>query len=388
MESIGRLAGGVAHDFNNILTVIQGHAGLLMSESISRQRVSESSREVARAAERAANLTRQLLTFSRKQPMQLMRVDLNEVVSNLSGMIGRLIGEDVALHVHFATHPPVVRADVSMMEQVLLNLAVNARDAMPGGGDLTVHLEILAVGEADLSRHPEGRPGDFACLEVTDTGCGMSAEVQAHIFEPFFTTTDVGKGTGLGLATVYGIVQEHSGWIEVMSVAQKGATFRIYLPLMERSDAPAKIAENVPPPRGGPETILVVEDEPAVRELVCRVLHSYGYKVVVAESGVAALRLWERERDQIDLLLTDVVMPDGISGLDLAGRLQKDKPGLKVILSSGYSMDAGQLDLELQPDITVLSKPYQINALVNVVRESLDSRRAGLAPGSANPSSG
>ena len=376
MESIGRLAGGVAHDFNNILTVIQGHAGLLMSDSISRQRVSESAREVSRAAERAANLTRQLLTFSRKQPMQFVRVDLNEVVSNLSGMIGRLIGEDVALHVHFAAHPPMVHADVSMMEQVFLNLAVNARDAMPGGGDLTVHLETLVVGEADLDRHPEGRLGDFACLEVKDTGCGMSADVQAHIFEPFFTTKDVGKGTGLGLATVYGIVQEHSGWIEVVSVAQQGTTFRIYLPLLERSDAPAKVVENIPAPRGGAETILVVEDEPAVRELVCRVLHSYGYKVLVADSGVSALRIWEKERDHIDLLLTDVVMPDGISGLDLVGRLQQERPGLKVILSSGYSMDLGQSDMEIGPGTTVLSKPYQINTLVNVVRESLDGRSA------------
>ena len=376
MESVGRLAGGVAHDFNNILTVIQGHAGLLESGMVAAHRITESAAEITKAAERAAHLIRQLLTFSRKQPMQLGLVDLNEAVSNLSGMIGRLIGEDVALHVHFATHPPVARADQGMIDQVLLNLAVNARDAMPNGGHLTVRLETLVLAASDLRSHPEGRAGSFVCLSATDTGCGMTEEVLAHLFEPFFTTKGVGKGTGLGLATVYGIVQEHSGWIEVTSAPGQGASFRVYLPRMDGPSPPPPRPEEPETLPGGNETILVVEDEQPVRELVCRVLRSYGYRVLVAESGVAALQVWQEHHASINLVMTDIVMPEGLSGLELAERLQAEKPGVKIILSSGYSLDEAPEGLEPKPGLAFLPKPYQVGTLVHTVRQCLDMRPA------------
>ena len=372
MESIGRLAGGVAHDFNNILTVIQGHAGLLESGLVAPHRVTESASEITKAAERAANLTRQLLTFSRKQRMQLGLVDLNEAVSNLSGMIGRLIGEDVELHVHFSTRPPVARADLGMIDQVLLNLAVNARDAMPAGGHLTVRLETLTLAAADLLRHAEGRIGSFACLSVTDTGCGMNDEVLAHIFEPFFTTKDVGKGSGLGLATVYGIAQEHAGWIEVTSALGQGSTFRVYLPLVDAPPPPPLSPKEPSVPQRGHETILVVEDEPPVRELVCRVLRSFGYKVLVAESGVAAMQIWHEHKGDIHLVMTDIVMPEGMSGVELAERLRAEKPGLKIILSSGYSLEEAPEGLEQKPGLALLPKPYQVGTLVHIVRQCLD----------------
>lgn len=371
MESIGRLAGGVAHDFNNLLTVIQGHAGLLQTFGAGAPRILESARQIETAADRAAELTRQLLTFSRKQPMRLKMVDLNAVLGSVSGMLGRLIGEDITVNVEFSPQRPVVMADSGMLEQVVLNLAVNARDAMPGGGQLTLALAVNDLDAPELARHPKGRLGRFACLSVLDTGCGMSQETLEHIFEPFFTTKDVGKGTGLGLATVFGIVEQHHGWIEVMSAPGKGSAFHVYLPVSETVDSMPSPQAQARAEKGGSEMVLIVEDEPAVRDLVSNILKQFGYAVIEVGSGPAAMEVWKSRKDQIDLLLTDVVMPEGISGIELARHFQEQKPGLKTILSTGYSVEM-PLD-QLQPGTVLLTKPYEVRTLINTVRECLDA---------------
>jgi len=373
MEAIGQLAGGVAHDFNNILTVIHGHASLLLSDENLSPSATKSAQQIAQAAERAAGLTRQLLTFSRRQVMQPRRLDLNEVVSNMTRMLGRILGEDIALQLNYWSQPAFVQADASMIEQVLLNLAVNARDAMPKGGQLAIRISTTDVATNRLSLHPDGRVGKFACLTVVDNGCGIPPENLRRVFEPFFTTKEVGKGTGLGLATVYGIVKQHQGWIEVESESGKGATFRVFLPTStERSgmteDKPAEHAV-----RGGRETILVVEDESPVRELVCSVLRGYGYNILEAESGAKALDVWRRNRSDINLLLTDLVMPDRINGRELAEKLRADRPALKVIFTSGYSADVVGKDFVLQHGLHYLQKPYDPQKLALAVRDCLDA---------------
>ena len=372
MEAIGQLAGGVAHDFNNILTVIQGHASLLQRCGDLPGPAAKSGQQIAQAAERAAGLTRQLLAFGRRQVMQPKQLDLNEVVSNMSLMLGRILGEDIALQLKYWPEPARVRADASMIEQVLLNLVVNARDALPNGGQLVVGVAVTDVPTAHRPYHPEARPGRFVRLTVTDSGCGISPENMRRIFEPFFTTKEVGKGTGLGLATVYGIVQQHQGWIQAESEPGKGATFRVYLPASEDAVAPAADAARQQPVRGGTETILVVEDEAPVRELVCSILADHGYKVRQAETGVEALELWHRNQEKIDLLLTDLVMPDRLNGRELAERLRALHPPLKVIFTSGYSGDAVGEALTSNRDLHYLQKPYDLQKLAQTVRDCLD----------------
>lgn len=373
METIGQLAGGVAHDFNNLLTVIQGHASILLAQANLSVRQRNSLQQISTAAERAAHLTRQLLTFSRKQVLQPRHLDLNEVVLHLSRMLRRTLGEDVHLDVALAPDLPAIHADPVMLEQALLNLAVNSRDAMPEGGQLTVSTSTCIVDEAYVSQNPEASAGPHVRLTVTDTGCGIKADHLPHIFEPFFTTKDVGKGTGLGLATVYGIVRQHRGWVTVESEVGKGTTFHLYLPVSEAP--PREATEIVTPPaiEGGRETILVVEDEDSVRELVRGILEERGYVVLEARSGKAALEIWGEHRDRIDLLLTDIVMPEGISGRDLGRRLVADKPSLKVIYSSGYSPDAINPDRDLREGTNFLPKPFVPQRLVQMVRSSLDS---------------
>jgi PAS domain S-box-containing protein len=367
MEAIGQLAGGVAHDFNNILTVIHGHASLLMADKNLSTSAARSAQQIGQAAERAAGLTRQLLTFSRRQVMQPRQLDLNEIVSDMTMMLGRILGEDIALQLNYWSQPAFVRADASMIEQVLLNLAVNARDAMPKGGRLAIKITT------DHRRgHPDARAGDYVCLSVSDSGCGIPPENLRRIFEPFFTTKEVGKGTGLGLATVYGIVKQHEGWIEVSSEPGRGATFRVYLPASARSNGATHGDGPNPTPRGGSETILVVEDEAPVRELVCSVLTGYGYNVVAAESGLKALDVWKQRGDSIQLLLTDLVMPDKINGRELAARLQAERPHLKVIFTSGYSADVVGDDFVLQRGLHYLQKPYDPKKLAVTVRGCLD----------------
>jgi PAS domain S-box-containing protein len=373
MEAIGQLAGGVAHDFNNILTVISGHASLLLCRQTLDEAAVRSAQQIGQAAERAAGLTRQLLTFSRRQVMQPRRLDLNEVVSNVTKMLSRILGEDVSLHLSYSSAPLLIQADAGMLEQVLLNFAVNSRDAMPGGGVLSVKISEEEIRGARVNGSCEAREGRFACLTVSDTGSGIPAETLPRIFEPFFTTKEVGKGTGLGLATVYGVVKQHQGWVEVESEVGKGTVFRVFLPVCPSANEPSAEPNDLPAVRGGSETILVVEDEAPVRELVSSFLSGYGYTVLQAETGRKALELWKDRPQSVDLLLTDLVMPDRMNGRELAERLSAERPGLKVIYTSGYSADVVGRDFVLRGGLNYLQKPYHPQKLALAVRECLDT---------------
>ncbi|MBI3851113.1 MAG: response regulator [Verrucomicrobia bacterium] len=370
MESVGQLASGVAHDFNNILTVIQGHAGLLAARPNLPLEMTRSLQSISFAAERAASLTRQLLMFSRKQVAQPKSLDLKEVIDNMSKMLKRLLGETVTLKYTPSSRIPPIQGDVGMMEQVLMNLAVNARDAMTKGGELTISTFAVEVNDAYVALHPEARAGLFVCLRVTDTGCGMDATTMDRIFEPFFTTKPAGKGTGLGLATVYGIVNQHQGWIEVASRPGQGTTFNIFFPA---STKPVEASTAEPSPvRGGHETILVVEDEPVLREVAHLILLDRGYRVLEAASGVEALSLCERQPEPIHLLITDMIMPEGLSGKELAEQLVARQPSLKVIFTSGYNVDEIGGGFVLKDGLRFLQKPYNHLTLARTVRESLD----------------
>ncbi len=374
MESVGQLAGGIAHDFNNILTVIQGHTSLLSMTADLPEGAADSAQQISHAADRAANLTRQLLTFSRRQIMQPKNLDLNEAVGNMTKMLRRLLGEDITLQVNYAPNLPYVMADPGMIEQVILNLAVNARDAMPRGGRLFVDTSTANIDEAQARNTPGANPGEYVCLTVKDTGVGIAPEHLARIFEPFFTTKDVGKGTGLGLATVYGIVQQHRGWITVSSKVNVETMFQIFLPATAAKSEIVELAAPERDVRGGSETILVVEDEGPLRALVKSLLQRYGYTVLDADSGVNALSVWRSNKDQIHLLLTDMVMPHGMSGRELADRLARDKPDLKIIYSSGYSLAVVGSDMVLQEGLNFLQKPYHPRKLAQAVRDCLDSK--------------
>lgn len=374
MEAIGQLAGGVAHDFNNILTVIQGHASLLATARLG-ELEEKSANQIVQAASRAAGLTRQLLTFSRRQLIQPKRLDMNKIVGHMTNMLGRLLGEDITLQLNYCQTPPIVEADAGMMEQILLNLAVNARDAMPKGGQLSIRITLMEVDAKYIARQPDARSGDFVCISVSDTGTGIVPENLPRIFEPFFTTKEVGKGTGLGLATVYGIVKQHQGWIELDSHVDRGTTFRIYIPRVTTEQAPVEKPTTAITVRGGNETILLVEDEKPVRELVARVLERYGYKIFQAETGPEALDVWKSNRRDIKLVLTDLVMPNNMNGRELAERMWAETPDLKVIFTSGYSADIVGKDFKLEPELNFLQKPYQPQALALTIRRCLDGKQ-------------
>ncbi len=375
MDAIGRLSAGIAHDFNNLLTVIMGRACLLQGRSDHAVQTLESLQEIVTASEKAANLVRQLLTFSRKQLLQPRPLDINEIILQISKMIQRLLGEDIALQFVYASEPASVYADAGMIEQVLVNLVVNARDAMPKGGRLLIQSGVVEIGETAARSRPDTKPGRYVCLTVTDSGVGMDAETMRRLFEPFFTTKEVGKGTGLGLATVYGIVKQHHGWIEVDSVLRRGTTFRVYIPYHLRS-ANAPIEEDTSPMvRGGSETILVAEDEPAVRDFISSTLEGYGYRILTAASGVAAMEVWRKHSTEVNLLLTDMVMPEGMSGGELAQRLHSEKPELKVICCSGYSIEMLRRGTLLRPGVHFLQKPYTPLDLARAVRQCLDGKR-------------
>jgi PAS domain S-box-containing protein len=375
MEAIGQLAGGVAHDFNNILTVIQGNASLLLNLQLNPAERSGCSHQIVQAAERAASLTRQLLMFSRKHVLQMVELDLNEVVGNMTKMLQRILGEDITLRTEYAPKLAVISADAGMIEQVLLNLAVNSRDAMPTGGQLLISTSVENLG-ADSPQLPAGEsPGNYVRLKVSDTGCGIPPEILPHIFEPFFTTKEIGKGTGLGLATVYGIVEQHHGWVLATSQVGQGTTFYIHLPAAKGTPAKPQAAANAQKLPGGHETILLVEDETAVRHLVGNLLQRCGYTILMAESGVAALDVWQKHRNKIQLLLTDIVMPDGMTGYDLAQRLRSEQPQLKVIYTSGYSTDILGKDPTLIRDGNFLQKPYHPHRLAETIRDCLDQKQ-------------
>ena len=371
MEAIGQLAGGVAHDFNNLLAVIQMQAGLLKDEGNLSADQLEATTEIEKAAERAANLTRQLLTFSRRQAMQFRHHDLREIIVSIQQMLQRIVGEDVSMQFNHAAGPLFICADAGMMDQVLMNLTVNARDAMPNGGRLVIGTSIVELTETAAAQLPLARPGSFVCLSVSDEGCGIAPEILPRIFEPFFTTKGVGQGTGLGLATVFGIVQQHRGWINICSKVGQGTTFRIFLPRETESAGKAS-----PPPApvttlGGKATILVAEDDVVLRVALTKALTRLGYQVLEADSGLQAVELWRSHRHEIKLLITDMVMPGGMNGYELARRLLSENQKLKVIYSSGYSPDMASKNFQLETDQHFLAKPYDLGKLAQMVAEVL-----------------
>jgi PAS domain S-box-containing protein len=383
MEAIGRLAGGVAHDFNNILAIILMQAELMAAEAALSPDLREFATEISKAAQRGANLTRQLLLFSRRQVMQTCDLDLNEVVNNLMKMLQRILGEDIRIHFKVSPRPLSLRADAGMLDQVLMNLSVNARDAMPRGGELTIQTSAEQFDELTASQFPQARPGAFGCLTVSDTGHGIAPEILPLIFDPFFTTKEAGKGTGLGLATVFSIVQQHHGWIDVYSQVEHGTTFRIFFPLQTAAQTSGLASPRKTPLPRGTETILLVEDESSLRTLLANILAQLGYRVLDAADSSVALDLWARHADKIDLLLTDLMLPDGMNGRELADQLLAARPNLKVLYASGYSAEVAGKDLPLQEGVNFLAKPFHAHRLAQAVRSRLDAR--DTAPRKSGP---
>ena len=372
LEAIGQLAGGVAHDFNNILAAIMMNIGLLQMTHNLDSETQFALRDLEIHALRASDLTRQLLMFSRRSVLAVKPLNLNEVITNLLRMLSRLIGEHVDLEFKETPNIPLVPADTGLLEQVMMNLVVNARDAMPRGGRITISTGVADINDAETDGLSDRKPGRYVRLEVSDTGHGMSAETLRHIFEPFFTTKEAGMGTGLGLATVHGIVAQHKGWVEVDSVEDKGSTFRVFLPTMLLPVLEAPVARKDEAVRRGMETILLVEDEPSLRRLAGRSLRNLGYQAYEAANGREALVLWEAHSPSIDMVFTDMVMPEGMTGLELTDKLRAAKPGLKAIITSGYSDEMASAGVPTEAGIFYLSKPYQLKSLAGLVRNCLD----------------
>ncbi|NLH74979.1 MAG: PAS domain S-box protein [Verrucomicrobia bacterium] len=372
LEAVGQLAAGVAHDFNNVLTTILGNGSLLQSDLPPGSRVHGYVKQIIASAERAAKLTKQLMLFSRKQSPRYEPVNLNEILENMARMLRTLIGEHIELNCNYASTLPLIKADPGMMEQLIVNLVVNARDAMPQGGTLTLSTFAINLDERTAAQKGLSDAGVYVCFSVLDTGIGMDAATMERIFEPFFTTKDVGKGTGLGLSTVHGIVQQHGGCIEVESAVGKGSRFTVFLPGSPSLNFAGERTSPRVMPRGQGETIFVVEDEPAVRSVVEVSLKSLGYAVITAGSGREALDIWPSHAAKINLLMTDIVMPGGINGIELAARLMKDNPSLKVIYTSGYSTEITEGRFNLPPKTRFLQKPYLVETLASVVRTCLD----------------
>jgi len=373
LEGIGQLAGGVAHDFNNILAVIQMQADLLICNGDLSDKQAQSVEEIAATVQRASALTRQLLLFSRREVVQPRDFDLNDSIASTTKMLKRLVGENVRMRLELAPKPMFIHADAGMMDQVLMNLVVNARDAMPDGGQLIVETSAAEGDESMIAQSPQARPGSFIRLSVSDSGSGIAPDVLPRIFEPFFTTKGVGKGTGLGLATVFGIVQQHQGWVQVQSEVGRGTTFHVYLPRLANVRLPEEAAGSHPGSRHGHETILLAEDDPTLRASVRWALHQLGYQILEAPSGVKALELWNERRGEIKLLLTDLMMPDGMSGKELGRRLLQDNKRLKVIYMSGYSPEIAGDDFPLEEGVNFLPKPFPATKLAQIIRNSLES---------------
>ncbi len=374
MEAVGQLAAGVAHDFNNILTVIQGYSSLLLASNPPESDDYKSIEPIAAAATRAAKLVRQLLAFSRKQFVNLKPTDVGDTLSSISDMLRRVFPENIVVTINIATILPRINADEGMLEQMLMNLAVNARDAMPDGGWLTISAEMVDVSPAVAAKNQEACPGQHLCLSVADTGCGMTPDILPHIFEPFFTTKPIGKGTGLGLAAVYGIVKQHEGWVDVQSQPGQGSIFQVFIPTCAAESKTDAIPEKREPLRRGNETILVVEDETAVRDFVVELLQTHGYQTIEAESGPQALERWTQHCGKIHLLLTDIMMPGGLTGREVGEQLLAQDPTLKVIYSSGYSPGMADKAPTLLRGRNFLPKPYSADKLLNKLREFLDDK--------------
>jgi two-component system cell cycle sensor histidine kinase/response regulator CckA len=371
LESIGRLAGGVAHDSNNLLTIINGYSDLILRGSNPGDPVYRHAQQIQKAGNSAASLTGQLLAFSRKQVIELRPLDINTVVRDMEQMLRRLIGEDIQFISKLDPRLGQVMADAHQMNQVVMNLVVNARDAMPEGGTLTITTANVDFDEAAIASHPDAAPGRFVMIDVADTGAGMTQETLQSIYEPFFTTKGRGAGTGLGLSTVYGIVRQCDGWIDASSELGRGAEFRVYLPHIDARSVP-----NQPDlamtqrPRGGEETVLLVEDNPEVRRYTAGVLASSGYHILEAADGAAALTLVRGYKSDIHVLVTDVIMP-GMSGKDLADRIRDLRPALQVLFISGYTADVLARRGVLQDDVAYLPKPFSADSLVARVGELL-----------------
>ena len=370
MEAVGRLAGGVAHDFNNLLTVIKGQIELLMDHGGIDPWFRQRAEQIEKAADRAAALTRQLLAFSRMQVLQTKVIDLCEIVADMGKMLPRLIGENIELEIAARNRSARVKADPGQMEQVILNLAVNARDAMPHGGRLRIETGEVDLDEAFARHHPPVKPGRYVALTVADTGVGIDLETQAHIFEPFFTTKEVGKGTGLGLATVYGVIKQSGGYIWVVSEKGRGATFQVYLPQVMESPSPLSEPDSRDEIPAGTETVLIAEDDKEVREIAREFLGRSGYIVLEARDGAEALRLIEAHSGAVHVVITDLIMPN-IGGRELAERIATLSPETKVIYMSGYAeFGAGAKD-DLEKNAGWLTKPFSRAAIVRAVAEAL-----------------
>ena len=372
MEAVGQLAGGVVHDFNNILMALLLGLGMLREKPELSLETKESIKEIERQTARGANLTRQLMLFIRKETTRIEPMDITELIASLQTMLHRLLGEKIEVLFQHSADALCVNADAGMMGQVVMNLCLNARDAMPGGGRLTLAATLSEIQGQGETSNLNRRPGHFICLTISDTGCGMDETVLRRLFEPFFTTKEVGKGTGLGLSTVYGIVRQHHGWIEVESALGQGSSFRVYLPETTWTGNPV-IAGPMEDARGGSETILLVEDELAVRQLVAAWLRKLGYAVLEAGTGSEALKIWEERRHEIKLLFTGMMMPGNLNGMDLALQLKIEQPSLKVISSSGFGGNSVKSSLKADKEIVYLAKPYAPEALAATVRRCLNS---------------
>ena len=372
MEAVGQLAAGIAHDFNNLLTIIQGHASMHLDHSTLTPAVNASLHQINGAAERAADLTRKLLTFSRRGMVRPKALNINDDINNIGRMLRRLLGEKTELRFDLTERLPLVYADATSMEQVLMNLTLNARDAMPEGGSITIATMPVIFTEDDHHVNPDGRPGYYVCVSVTDTGTGMDESTRSRIFEPFFTTKSLNKGTGMGLATVYGIIKQHDGWIDVETELGKGSVFRTYIPVTDKEAIPEDSENFSAAADAGNHTVFVVEDDAAVRSLVVEVLQSFNYHVIEAENGDSAIAMWPGLRNEVDLLLTDMVMPGTANGLDVARHCLGTKPELKVIYTSGYSSELFGSNVKLEEGVNYLPKPYLSNKLTTIVRNALD----------------
>lgn len=371
MDAIGTLAGGVAHDFNNILGSILMYCDLLEDQADSGEEVRDIAHEIRTVSGRGAALTRQLLIFSRKQIMNMKPIDLNELIDSLLKMLHRLIGESVAIVPRLSSDLWKISADSSQIEQVLLNLTINARDAMPDGGKIFIETSNINLTEDFSTTHLNVAPGPHVVLTVTDTGCGMSPDVQDRLFEPFFTTKAIGKGTGLGLSTVYGIVKQSKGSIWVYSEIGKGTIFKIYFPATDEESAPVTTSEIYDISKElANRTLLLVEDEERLRRLFASALEKAGYKVLVAENGAEALLLFEKHQKEIDLLLTNVVMPQ-MGGIELAKLTKKQKPDLKILYMSGYAQDANAELLQVSAEVEFIQKPFDTSALLQRLKKIL-----------------
>ena len=381
MEAIGQLAAGVAHDFNNLLTIIRGNSELIRMMIDQESEVAELNGEMDQAAMRAAELTRQLLAFSRKQVMCKAVIDLNSTVIGSTKMLQRLLGEKIEVHYELAPATLPMVADAGMIDQIIMNLAVNAKDAMPDGGTLTLRTVDIEFTETDKPSRLDSSAGEFVVLEIQDSGEGMDEQTQKRIFEPFFTTKEVGKGTGLGLSTVYGIVSQHKGWIDLQSDTDEGTKFSIYLPASESLDLKDGPRDSATEFFRGSETVMVVEDDTAVRRMMVRTLEGSGYEVMAAEDGLAARELWAADaRQRVDLLVTDMVMPNGVSGLDVARGFVSDRPDLAVVFVSGYTEETISDDERLPAGFEFVAKPFTRDQLLAAVRKRLNEPRGELQP--------